>query len=158
MTRVISLDEIARRKGLDRPFAQAERAPRPELIFTYYVLASFAVLGETTTYGELYDILAARFGWRKRWNGNGWVRSLPLAELGTLNRENGEPALAALVRKKDGTIGVGYKTAHLHCHDVALTGHEGGCECEVCRNAVNEASPIETRRCFEHFSWAKSDA
>jgi hypothetical protein len=33
---------------------------RAELIFTYYVLVSFAALGETTTYADTYDILAAR--------------------------------------------------------------------------------------------------
>lgn len=99
-------------------------------------------------------ILAERFGWPEWSNGNWWAKYLPLAELGTLNKENGEPALAALVRKEEPgrPIGVGYKTAHVNCHGVTLVGHEGGCACETCLAVVNAAARAETRRCFEHFS------
>ena len=99
-------------------------------------------------------ILAERFGWPEWSNGNWWAKYLPLAELGTLNKENGEPALAALVRKEEPgrPIGVGYKTAHVNCHGVTLVGHEGGCACKTCLAVVNAAARAETRRCFEHFS------
>jgi hypothetical protein len=134
----------------------AVTAQHDVLMFTYHVLVSYAERRKTTTYGRLYDILAAEFDWPKRVNGNSWQKRLPLAQLGTLNKENGEPALASLVRKNEPgrPIGVGYKTAHLNCHGITLVGHEGGCACETCEAVVNAAGRREARLCFEHFNRA----
>jgi hypothetical protein len=127
----------------------------PVLMFTYDLLVGYAKRGKTITYGKLYDTLGARFGWRARTNGNWWYKRLPLAELGQLNGENGEPALASLVRqdKPGRPIGMGYKTAHLNCHGITLVGHSGGCACLTCEVVINDAARKEARLCFVFPSW-----
>jgi hypothetical protein len=64
-------------------------------------------------YGEVYDIVGARLGWPQRWNGHGWCGPVKgiCCEAARINRLNGEPLLASLVRRKDGSIGDGYVTA-----------------------------------------------
>jgi hypothetical protein len=126
------------------------------LMFTHHVLMSYAERRKTTTYGRLYDILAAEFDWQKRVNGNSWQKRLPLAQLATLNGENGEPALACLVRRDEPgrPIGVGYKTAHRNCHGIDLTGHDAACSCPTCQEIANLAARAEARLCFEHFNRA----
>ena len=79
----------------------------------YGLLAAVASHKQFISYGEVYDILGARLGWRARWSGHSWcdpVKGVCCASA-QINRENGEPLLASLVRHKDGTIGKGYATA-----------------------------------------------
>jgi hypothetical protein len=129
----------------------------PVLMFTHHILVGYAKLGKTTTYGSLYDTLAARFGWRLRTNGNWWVDRLPLPQLGDLNRENGEPALASLVRqnKPGRPVGLGYETAHRNCHGIVLVGHDHPVkmQCDTCDAVINAAARTEARACFVFPSW-----
>lgn len=94
--------------------------PRQEWIeISRRLLAEVATKGETTTYGEHYDLLRVWFnsGALKlpaRKTGREWMNHLApiLAGLGSLNKVNEEPALSCLVRNaQSGSVGAGYATA-----------------------------------------------
>jgi hypothetical protein len=38
----------------------------------YGLLCAVASRQVEISYGEVYDVLAERLGWRERWNGHGW--------------------------------------------------------------------------------------
>jgi hypothetical protein len=119
--------------------------------FAYDFLVDCAADGRKTTYRSLYDAMAPRFGWPAWKPGHSWFQRLPLAQVGTLCGENGEPCLSALVRQQDGTIGKGYQTAHFNCYGVALTSHDYSCECDNCRYRIREAAKKEMHAVFDHW-------
>ena len=123
-----------------------------EVVFAYDVLVSHAVRRKKTTYKDLYNIMAPEFDWPKWTSGHSWVKRLPLAEVGSLCGQNGEPCLSALVRLQDRTIGKGYQTAHFNCHGVELTTHDYACECGNCHRAIWQAARDETQAIFNHWS------
>ncbi len=124
----------------------------PEVVFAYDVLVSCAEEGKKTTYKDLYNIMAPEFGWPAWKPGHSWFQRLPLAEVGSLNGENGEPCLSALVRQQNGTIGKGYQTAHFNCYGKKLTSHDYACECGNCDYLIREAARKEMQAVFEHWS------
>ena len=118
------------------------------------MLVSYAVRGKRTTYKDLYNIMPPEFDWPAWKPGHSWFKSLPLAEVGSLNGENGEPCLSALVRHQDGTIGKGYQTAHFNCRGEELTSHAYEYECGNCHYIIGKAARDETQAVFEHWSAA----
>jgi hypothetical protein len=98
--------------------------------------------------------MAPQFGWPARKPGHSWFQRLPLAELGSLCGENGEPCLSALVCQQDGNIGKYYQTAHFNCHGKKVTSHDYACECGNCRYNINKAAREETQAVFNHWSAA----
>ena len=111
---------------------------------TRYVLAEKAALGETITYGALYDRLrAVNFpSWPSRKNGHSWMNtylSPILSDIGGLCRINEEPLLSALVRNQDtGQVGFGYPTSVLRRYDYTP------------ERFILHAQ-VETGKCFRHF-------
>jgi hypothetical protein len=79
----------------------------------YGLLAAVASHKQYISYGEVYDKIGARLGWRARWNGHSWCAPVKTICCATaeINKAHDEPLLASLVRHADGSIGVGYKTA-----------------------------------------------
>jgi len=128
----------------------------PEAVFAYDVLVSYAAKRKKTTYKDLYNIMAPKFGWPPLTPGHSWFKRLPLAEVGSINGERGEPCLSALVRQQNDVIGKGYQTAHFNCHGKKLTSHDYACECGNCEYLIREAARKEVQAVFEH--WAASSA
>lgn len=123
-----------------------------EIRFAHNLLAAHAEYRERTTYKDLYLAMAPEFGWPRWRPGHAWVKRLPLAEVGTLCGELGEPCLPALVRHKDGNIGVGYQTAHLNCYGERLLDHDYGCECGNCDYVLQKVARAVTQTCWGYFA------
>ena len=122
-------------------------------IFAYNLIAEYASTGRKILYQELYDAMAPVFGWPKRTQGHAWFKRLPLAQVGTLCGERGEPCLSSIVRRKDRMIGKGYETAHHNCYGVWITTSHGcGGECGNCRQAILKTAQREAWKVFDH-SW-----
>lgn len=120
-------------------------------IFAYNLIAEYASNGQKIRYGELYDSMAPVFGWPKRTPGHAWFKRLPLAQVGSLCGERGEPCLSSIVRREDKTIGKGYQTAHYNCYGVRITANHGcGDECVNCRRAILETARKESWKVFDY--------
>lgn len=123
-------------------------------IFAYNLIAEYANNGRKVTYAELYDAMAPVFGWPKRKPdraGHSWFKRLPLAQVGSLCGERGEPCLSAIVRRRDKTIGEGYKTAHHNCYGIWITANHGcGDKCVNCRRAILATAKAESWKVFDH--------
>lgn len=120
-------------------------------IYAYNLIAEYAKSDRRISYQELYDVMAPVFGWPKRVQGHSWFKRLPLAQVGSLCGERSEPCLSSIVRRKDKTIGKGYKTAHFNCYGTWITKNHGcGDECVNCRRAILETAKREARRVFDY--------
>jgi hypothetical protein len=95
------------------------------------------------SYGHVYDILSERFYWRERWNGHNWCDPVKgvCCDVARINRENNEPLLSCLVRRKDGTVGMGYMTAAEIRYGQTLGG----------RDEIQVHADREREKCWSYF-------
>jgi hypothetical protein len=133
-----------------------ERKIMTPTTFAYNLIGEYANSGRKIRYQELYDAMAPVFGWPMRNKegraGHAWFKRLPLAQVGSLCGERGEPCLSSIVRRKDKTIGKGYQTAHFNCYGVRITSSHGcGDECGNCRQAILKAAQQEAWKVFDHW-------
>ena len=99
-------------------------AQRPDLnIVGYGILAAVASHKAMITYRQIYEILAARG--RERWNAHSWSNPVKVicCETARMNKQNGEPLLASLVRRAEpgDPIGKGYAAAVEIRYGIKLT-------------------------------------